>query len=190
MKAFIFIAEEPSLFRTVRLYRPVGTPLSGNVQRILELVRLVIVPASVVLPLVSEVVTPERNDVPDIVTGVLLELYPEAGVMEVMEGVKFVTVKAPGRVDTCPSGFRRVQLYDRVGAPVRVNVHEIEVLFWYDTDPGILMVELVSVAVTPLLISIPLMMTVVFPIFGLEFGVTAVTVRFGTFSKTWILAFP
>ena len=101
------------------------------------------VASRVVLPLVSETEAPFLNAVPTMVTAMVDELKPEEGVIEVIVGEAFVTVKAFGRTVPAPSEFMILSLNIRVGAPLRENEHRIVVLFLKLIVPGILILALV-----------------------------------------------
>lgn len=131
------------------MYSPAGTVVRLKVERIFEEVRLVMVPKRTVLPLTSETVDPLLNAVPVMVTGMVVELNPVAGIIVVIVGVAFVTMKASDSEALRPSGFKTLRVYMQVGAPVRVNEDLIAVLLTKVTEPGILILEFVRFTIAP-----------------------------------------
>ena len=95
------------MFLTVRFNSPAAVPFRGKVQTIFVVVRLVMVPGSVVLPLTRDTDTPFLNAVPVIVIGRVPELNMAVGVREEIVGVTFVTVKVPVRLPVVPPGVSR-----------------------------------------------------------------------------------
>jgi hypothetical protein len=118
----------PSVFATTTVQLPVDFPVRSKVQFILdELMTVTLVAVTGDWPIfVSCTEAPERNPVPLIAvmaTGPLFD--PRLGVMEVIVGAGFSTMKPFARRAFWPSGFRTTIFQGPVLAPARFRVQVI-----------------------------------------------------------------
>ena len=96
---------------TVRLYVPGDAPTRGNEPMILVAESDVTVPGIKLLVLLTRTIAaPGTNFIPLIVTWMVPLLYPDTGVIEVIDGFGFMTVKASLLVTFEPSLFLTVTL--------------------------------------------------------------------------------
>ena len=87
VNTFRRVAFEPSRFRTVRLYSPIGKPVNGRLQ--VTLVVPVTVPVTVLfeVPFVMITVAPDLKFEPLIISGTVRVFTPEAGEKVVITGI-------------------------------------------------------------------------------------------------------
>lgn len=160
---FPLATEEPSVFRIVRLYVPIGRPVSGSEHFIV--VPPVTVPAMVlfVVWFVMVTVAPARKFVPVTVIGRGAVFTPETGVKPEIVGSEPGEEIVNGFEAFGPPGLVTVRLYDPEETPVRTNdpiilVPENEVI-----EPGIMVVALPSEIPAPVTNFDPVIVTVTEP---------------------------